>query len=391
MQTPRSLAGLALAGSTGWAITGRLIADSNARGRIRNRLSERDAALVAAEVGPRFPATSTLAQYLAAWERAVDVAPDQADRWYELGDTYFHEGFYLQIPSTRHRAAEAFRRSLAIDSNTAALGHLSRAAVLDGDTTEVRRLGPVYLAHDSSGELRDFYRWRIAEGVGDARAPAALRAEYAKMPLQSLWRIMGHAVLDGSHLDDADAAAQAIRASAGRGSDWQRSKTYLHAFENNRGRASAAVGDTARRGETEYGPHTAMYERVLDALYGDGDVVSADAASRELAGVARAGADSVAQTDLCVSTLWGTNRGVFAGVSDAVARLPAHREIHRRRERRAACVRRCSRRKSPSRRARPTRACWLIVSIHSCAMDREDSATARLWRSRLALRTSARR
>ena len=317
-----ALAGLALAGSAGWAVA----PGAGRRGlerawANRDRLSERDAALVAAEVGLRFPATSTLAQYLAAWEHAVDVAPDQSNRWYELGDTYFHDGFYLQIPSTRHRAAEAFRRSASIDSNTAALGHLLEVAVLDGDTAEVRRLGPVYLAHDSSGELHGFYRWRIAEGLGDERALSALRAEYGKMPLPTLWRIMNHAVLDGRRLDDADAAAKAIRAASGRGSDWQRSKTYLHAFESNRGRPLAALGDTARPGETEYGRHAALYERVLDALYGEGDATSAGAAARELTATARTGTDSVAQTDLCVSTLWRTSRGDLARVAETIARL----------------------------------------------------------------------
>jgi len=317
-----ALAGIALASAAPWTVAPGAARRGLERAWLnRNRLSERDAALVAAEVGPRFPATSTLAQHLAAWERAVDLAPEQSDRWYELGDTYFHEGFYLQVPSTRHRAAEAFRRSVAIDSTTAALGHLLEVAVLDGDTAGVRRLGPVYLAHDSSGELRDFFRWRIAEGLGDERALSALRAEYGKMSLQSLWRIMNHAVLDGRRLDDADAAAQAIRAVAGRGSDWQRSKTYLHAFDINRGRPTAALGDTARPGESEYGPHAALYERVLDALYGDGDAANAEAASRELAVVARADADSVARVDLCASNLWRTSRGDLAGAAEAIARL----------------------------------------------------------------------
>ena len=317
-----ALAGMALASAAGWTVAPGAAHRGLERAWMnRNRLSERDAALVAAEVGPRFPETSTLAQHLAAWERAVDLAPDQADRWYELGDTYFHEGFYLQIPSTRQRAAQAFRRSVAIDSNTGALGHLLEAAVLSGDTMEVRRLGPVYLARDSSGELRDFYRWRIAEGTGDDGALSALRAEYGRMSLQSLWRIMNHAALDGNHMGDADAAALAIRAMAGRGSDWQRSKTYLHAFESNRGRPSAALGDTARPGETEYGPHAALYERVLDALYGDGDTASASAAAGELARAARAGIDSVARIDLCVSTLWRSDHGDLAGSAETIKRL----------------------------------------------------------------------
>ena len=127
-----------------------------------------------AEVGPEYPAVSTLAQHLGAWERAVDLAPDQPDRWYELGDVYFHEGPYLQIESPRRRAAEAFRRSVALDSGTAPLGHLLEIAVLEDDTAAVRRLGALYLAHDSSGELLGFYRWRIAEGLHDE--PGADRA-----------------------------------------------------------------------------------------------------------------------------------------------------------------------------------------------------------------------
>ena len=314
-----ALAGLALASAAGWTATpgaGRRGLESAWAGR--DRLSPSDKALVMAEVGPSYPAVSTIVQHLDAWERAVDLAPDQADRWYELGDTYYHDGPYLRIESAPRRAAEAFRRSVALDSNTAALGHLLEIAVLDHDTAAVRRLGAVYLARDTSGELRDFYRWRIAEGLRDERELAALHGEYGQMPLPSLWRIMNHAVLDGRGLDDADSAAVVIRARAGRGSDWQRSKTYLHAFEVNRGRPSAALADTAGSDETEYGPHTALYQRVLDALYGDGDSESADRAVRELA----RGADRPAsETDLCVATLWWLSRGERSGATQAIGRL----------------------------------------------------------------------
>ena len=44
---------------------------------------------------------------------------------------YFHEGPYLQIESTRRRAAEDFRRSVALDSASAPLGHLLEVALLD--------------------------------------------------------------------------------------------------------------------------------------------------------------------------------------------------------------------------------------------------------------------
>jgi serine/threonine-protein kinase len=312
-----ALAGLALASAAGWTAApgaGRRGLERAWAGR--NRLSPRDRALVVAEVGPDYPATSRAIQHLDAWEGAVNIAPDQPDRWYELGDVYFHDGPYLQITSARRRAADAFRRSVALDSNTAALGHLVEIAVLNDDTASVRRLGALYLARDSSGELRDFYRWRIAEGLRDERAWTALSAEYRRMPLPSLWRIMNYAVLDGRRLEDAESAAVAIRAVAGRSSDWQRSKTYLHAFEVNRGRPNAALADTAASDEAEYGPHAALYQRVLDALYGDGDSVSGSQAARELARV-------TTKTDLCVATLWRLSHGETGGAAEAIARIRA--------------------------------------------------------------------
>ena len=323
-----AIAGLRLASAAGWTTA----PGAGRRGlqlawASRDRLSPADQALLLAEVGPDYPAVSPLARVLPWWERAVDLAPDQPQRWYELGDAYFHEGRYLEIDSARRRAAEAFHRSVAIDSGSAPLGHLLEIAILDDDSAMVRRLAPVYLAHDSSGELLGFYRWRIGQGLHDERALAALRTQYRQMPLPSLWRIMNHAVLDGSRMEDAESAAVAIRATGGRSSDWQRSKTYLHAFEINRGHPARALGDTARAGEDEYAPHTALYERVLDAMYGDGDSANGGQAARELARTmaARGGGGSdpegVAQTDLCVVTLWRLNHGETGGAAQAIARL----------------------------------------------------------------------
>ena len=323
-----ALAGMGLAGAAGWTATpGAARRGLERAWANRERLSQRDKALVVAEVGPGYPAVSTVVQYLDAWEQAVDLAPDQPDRWFELGDLYFHDGPYLGMESSRRRAAEAFRRSAALDSGSAPLGHLLEIAVLDDDTAAVRRLGALYLARDSSGELLGFYRWRIAEGLHDDRALAALRAEYGRMGLESLWRIMNHPVLDGRRLEDAESAAVAIRAVAGRGSDRQRSKTYVHAFEVNRGRPSAALADTAGANDAEYGPHAALYERVLDALYGEGDSVGGGQAARELGRLAAsAGSEgrSVAQADLCVATLWRLSRGEHAGAAQAIARLRAN-------------------------------------------------------------------
>jgi serine/threonine-protein kinase len=323
-----AIAGLRLASAAGWtASPGAARRGLERAWGSRDRLSPPDQALLLAEVGPDYPAVSPLTKHLAWWERAVDLAPDQPERWYELGDVYFHEGPYLQIEATRRRAAEAFRRSVALDSASAPLGHLLEIALLEDDSATVRRLAPLYLARDSSGELLGFYRWRIGEGLHDEPALTALRAQYRQMRLPSLWRIMNHAVLDGRRMEDAESAAVAIRTTAGRSSDWQRSKTYLHAFEINRGHPAKALGDTARSGEDEYAPHTALYERVLDAMYGDGDSANGGQAARELARLlvrpVSGGSDAraVAQTDLCVVALWRLSHGELGGAAQAITRL----------------------------------------------------------------------
>jgi tetratricopeptide (TPR) repeat protein len=323
-----ALAGLNLASAAGWTATpGAARRGLDRAWANRDRLRPRDQALLAAEIGPDYPAVSPLARYRDAWERAVDLGPDDAGRWYELGDFYYHDAPYLQIEGSERRATEAFRRSIAIDSGAGPLGHLIDMAVVAGDSASVRRLGTIYLARDTSGELIDLYRWRVADGLHDERALVALRSRYREMKLPSLWRIMNYAVLDGRRLEDAESAAVAIRAVAGRASDWQRSKTYLRAFEVNRGRPSAALRDTASADEAEYGPHAALYQRVLDALYGDGDRTNGAAAAAELARAAGgrppAGGDARAEalTDLCVATLWRLSQGDAAGAVAAITRL----------------------------------------------------------------------
>jgi hypothetical protein len=323
-----ALAGLGLAAAAGWATAPGAARRGLERAWVgRDRLSPRDRALLIAEVGPRYPEPSTLAEYLAAWEQAVDLAPDQPDRWYELGDVYFHDGPYLRIESSQRQAAEAFRRSVALDSGAAPLGHLLEIALLRGDTGGVRRLGALYLARDSAGDLGDFYRWRIAAGLGDTQALRALRKRSGQMTLPSLWRIMNHAALDGTHLDDADYAAAAIRGKTGSGSEWQRSKLYLRAFELNRGRPHAALADTASADEPEYGPHAALYQRVLDALYGDGDSASGAQAVAEV--IRSASRPQVAgpteratwYSDLCVGELWRLEHGDLGSAGRTITRL----------------------------------------------------------------------
>ena len=183
-----AIAGLRLASAAGWTTA----PGAGRRGlerawASRDRLSPPDQALLLAEVGPDYPAVSPLTKHLAWWERAVDLAPDQPERWYELGDEYFHEGPYLQIESTRRRAAEAFRRSVALDSASAPVGHLLEIALLDGRQRDGAAHGPPVpgprLERRAAGLLSLAHRRGAARRAGAHRAARAVSADAAAEPV----------------------------------------------------------------------------------------------------------------------------------------------------------------------------------------------------------------
>jgi tetratricopeptide (TPR) repeat protein len=86
--------------------------------RYRDHLSERDKA--------HYPAPSTPAERIAAWQHAVTLAPDRADAWYELGAGYFRSGTQAGVTDARGRAGAALRRALTLEP-----GHARAQAMLD--------------------------------------------------------------------------------------------------------------------------------------------------------------------------------------------------------------------------------------------------------------------
>ncbi len=324
-----ALAGMGLAASAEWLRD----AEAGRRGlgvawAHRTRLSARDRAILTGYVGPRYPIPAARRELLAAWERAVKLAPDQPEVWYELGDLLYHFGGVLGEPGAASRATQAFKRAVALDSTYAApLSHLVDIAARTGDTTALRRLGALWLAADSMSEVADFTRWRIAATVGEAAALAAVRARFDSMEFQSLRRILAAMQLDPVMLGDADRVAAALLRAAASSDDRARAIGMMRELALNRGRPAQALVAGRSWRAADPASRASVRGLISDALYGDGDRAAAQRAVAELSQSADrppapAPADRVEQGwDACLVNLWRVVQGEIRTAPQAIALL----------------------------------------------------------------------
>ncbi len=203
----------------------------------RSRLGPSDQTYLVALGGPRFPRPSTAAEELRAAEVAVRTAPDQMERWYQLGEKLFHAGPWLGLTNTRERATAAFRKVLSLDSLfVPALGHLLDLAGSDNDTASTRALGHQYFAIDSTGELADYYRWRIRLLIPGDSIGANVEARMNDLTPATLERMIDAAQLDGVALEDAITAATILRNRSSSSFDARYYDIKLREIALNRGR-----------------------------------------------------------------------------------------------------------------------------------------------------------
>ena len=175
-------------------------ANQDAGGRagmvLRNlrRLSADDSLLFFALMGSRYPEPTGIREQIANLERAVRRLPDRADAWFELGDVQLHSGALVDLDSSIDLAKQSFGRALALDSSFALpIDHLLFIAYSRRDTSAVRQLSVLYLAHDSLGDRSGFYRWRSALALGDSAGVARQRAQFSVLSNQSIRFIIASA------------------------------------------------------------------------------------------------------------------------------------------------------------------------------------------------------
>jgi DNA-binding SARP family transcriptional activator/TolB-like protein len=281
----------------------------------RGDLIEQDLVHLIAFAGPRYPAPSSEAEQLAAWERAVSRSPDRAEVWNELGLRFFHQGAVLGLRDGNQRAAAAFRRALALDpSYLPSRRFLVMVTARLGDTTALRRLATPNALHDSLGELAPALRWRVALALRDDQEIRRIRSLLPGLDEPNLRMIGMTSQFDAEGVDDGERALR-IRTRRAVVSDPIDALLAAHSLALNQGRPVLALDLTEQLQELKPGLRAHLRLRVLDALYGDGDTTAARQAAASLAQYANdrltnsPDLRALQLADLCVLEQWRLAHG----------------------------------------------------------------------------------
>lgn len=295
----------------------------------REELTARDEAHLVAFAGPRYPDPSPAVEQLAAWERAVSLAPDRADVWLELGERFFYEGAVLGVDSAVARARQAFGRALELSpGNARARRYLVLSAARMHDHAALATLASRAALRDSLGPLSPFVRWRVALELGDERELAAVRAVLPRLDDANLRAIAMSAQYEprtAGAMSDARRAMEIRVRRAQRRSELLDALLAEHSAALNSGRVARALALTEQIGDLQPGARAHLRLRVLDALYGGGDTVAARQAAVQLAVTAggELAADSrvreIQLADACVLAQWRIAHGELGGVKAMIA------------------------------------------------------------------------
>ncbi len=282
--------------------------------RERKALDARADALLVALAGPAYPEPSRTDEQVAGWERLVDLTPDRADAWYELGARGVDEGLVAASPEGGIRGVLALRRAIQLDSTHLPSRELLAREERDRDA-------------DADLPLAPFFHWRTAVRQGDARALRRLRDSLPLLGPRNLRAIASFAQLDVTALGDGQLALEQLRARAVRPEDRVDAALAEHALARNLGRLRAATAATDRLGQLGPAAQAHLRLRTLDALYGDGD---ARVAAVAVEGLRRSvglrdspdpATRAVQVANACVLGQWQLAQGDTVGVHELIGRL----------------------------------------------------------------------
>jgi DNA-binding SARP family transcriptional activator/TolB-like protein len=293
--------------------------------RERDALDARARALLVAMAGPAYPEPSKADEQVDAWERLVDLTPDRAEAWYELGTHLIDEGLVVASPRAAEQGVTALQRAVQLDFT-----HLPARELLARerrDQSDDGTTGSGVRETASDFPLAPFLQWRAAMQRGDRRALRRLRDTLPQLGPRNLRAIASLAQLEAKAMDDARLAVEQLRARAVRTDDRVDAALAEHALARNQGRLRAAAAVTERLRQLGPAAQTHLRLRILDALYGDGDArVAAEAAndlrrSVGLRDVADPAARAVQIANACVLGQWALSQEDTVGVRELLDRL----------------------------------------------------------------------
>ena len=283
------------------------------------RLSRRDSLLLVAWVGTRAPRPPSLRESREALQQASEAAPDRPEIHFWQGDWLLHFGPHMGIADWQDLAGRAFSRALELDSAFAApIEHLIDIAGLRGDTTEVRRLGRLYFARDSVGDLADYVRWRVATVTRDHATLSALRARANQIPRPSLVRIVGVSEQTGINREDQAVYARAMETP--HRSDDPSNPFVLFSIASNHGKPEPRRRVLKTMAETGFFPGMAEVVLLREVLASSADSSGLGEALMSLSRMIAGGGD--AAWPLRAAQLeWEMFNGRLAGAAEFIARL----------------------------------------------------------------------
>lgn len=217
--------------------------------RGRDRLGPGGRALVEAQLGPRYPELSPQREFLDACERATRVTPEAAEAWYFLGDLYFHSGAFLGFMDARRRSADAFERSLALDSTAGVLSHLLELAVLDADTARARSVWDAYRRFAKPSDFLRQSRWQVAILLGDTAMLQRAHRAADSMSVSRLRSVANVVQLAGLAVNEADTALAHAERRSSTQDEWEEFVAAYVAAAINQGWPSRAEAMLDRLGE----------------------------------------------------------------------------------------------------------------------------------------------
>lgn len=297
--------------------------------QLRDRLGPADRAVLEAYLGPRYPQSATLAELIAAGERATFVAPHRVEAWHNAGVSFFRFGPRIGYPHWEARAGEALQRALALDSTEVfPLQYLVLLAAVQGDRVAVRRYSALHRTYPAGGQQTEFIQWVAAAMQDDSADLARLRRRIPEMSGVSLQSIVEWSESLGLGIEDGDQAARAYDESTKSVGQRRSVIVRIVPFLLNRGRPSAArrLLATAERGFGQHVDVGVLEFRIYAALYWDGDSSEAAAAAQSLqtyldGAPVRLGQVRDRQTAGCALAHWRLAAGDLAGTEAALGRM----------------------------------------------------------------------